>query len=142
MFATGLAALGAAVIAQETKIGMKDLPPAVQKAVKEHTKGAEVRGFAKEVEEGKTFYEAETKVNGRTRDLLFDPSGQLVEIEEQMSLDAVPAAVKAAFEAAGRVSKVESVTNGKTVTYEAVIEKDGKKSEVMVDRDGKLTRGE
>jgi hypothetical protein len=66
-------ALGA--IASEKAVKLKDLPPAVQKAVQEQTKGAELKGLAKEVEKGKTFYEAETMVNGRTRDLLFDDAG-------------------------------------------------------------------
>ena len=66
-------ALGA--VASEKAVKMKDLPPAVQKAVQEQTQGAELKGLAKEVEKGKTFYEAETMVNGRTRDLLFDDAG-------------------------------------------------------------------
>src|SRR5207302_5672129 len=56
----------------DQKIQMKDLPPAVQKAIQDQTAGAQVKGLSKEVEGGKTFYEAETVVNGRTRDLLFD----------------------------------------------------------------------
>src|SRR5712692_1234527 len=123
MFAVGLAVAATGTLtAQEKKIQMKDLPPAVQKAVQEQTKGMTVRGLSKEIEKGKTFYEAETTVNGRTRDLLFDANGQLVEVEEELSLDTLPAAVKAAFEGAqGKVMKVESVTKGQAVTYEAVI---------------------
>ena len=56
-------------------IKMKDVPPAVQKAVHEHTKGAELKGLSKEVENGKTFYEVETVVNGHSRDLLLDKTG-------------------------------------------------------------------
>ena len=70
-------ALGA--VASKKAVKMKDLPPAVQKAVQEQTQGAELKGLAKEVEKGKTFYEAETLVNGRARDLLFDDAGALVE---------------------------------------------------------------
>ena len=43
----------------EKSIKVKDLPPAVQKAVHEQTKEAEVKGLSKEVEHGKTFYEVE-----------------------------------------------------------------------------------
>jgi hypothetical protein len=36
----------------------------------------------------------------------------------------------------GTVGKVETVTKGKTVTYEAVVEKNGKKTEVAVNAAG------
>jgi uncharacterized membrane protein YkoI len=126
----------------EKRIQAKDLPPAVQKAVQEETKGATIKGYAKEVEAGKTMYEVETTVNGHSRDLLFDTSGRLVEVEEATTLDVVPAAVKTALEARGKVLTVETVTKGTVtkgtiVTYEAVVQKNGKKSEVAVDAAGK-----
>ena len=121
----------------DRKIQAKDLPPAVQTAVQEETKGATIKGYAKEVEAGKTMYEVETTVRGHSRNLLFDATGRLVEVEEAVTLDAVPAAVKIALEMRGKVLTVESVTKGKTVTYEAQIEKNGKKSEVAVDAAGR-----
>jgi uncharacterized membrane protein YkoI len=135
--ATVLALGVTALFAADKKIQAKDLPPAVQKAVQEETKGATIKGYAKEVENGKTMYEVETTVNGHSRDLVFDAAGTLVAAEEAIGLDAVPAAVKSALEARGKVLAVETVTKGKTVTYEAQIEKNGKKSEVVVDASGK-----
>src|SRR5215475_13828816 len=64
-------------IAQETKVAKKDLPAAVQKAVDEQAKGAVVRGFTKEVEDGKTEYEAELRINGHSKDISFDPDGNI-----------------------------------------------------------------
>ena len=125
------------LFAADKKIQAKDLPPAVQKAVQDATRGATIKGYSREVEGGKTMFEVETMVNGHSRDLLFDASGTLVEIEEATSLDAVPAAVRTALEARGRVLTVEQVTRGKTITYEATVEKNGKKSEVSVNADGK-----
>src|SRR6266480_2153799 len=81
----------------EQKVRMKDLPAAVQKAVQQETAGARLKGLAKEVEHGQTFYEAETVVNGRTRDVLFDASGKVVEIEEQILPTEAPAPVMAAL---------------------------------------------
>jgi uncharacterized membrane protein YkoI len=131
---TGLAAA-------DKKVQMKDLPAAVQKTVQaEEAKGAKIVGLATEVEGGKTMYEVETTVGGRTKDLLLDKSGAVVETEEETALGAVPAPVKAALEARGKVGKVETVTKGGTVTYEAVVEKNGKKSEVVVDAAGKAIR--
>jgi uncharacterized membrane protein YkoI len=129
----GTATLGAA----DRKITAKDLPPAVATAVQEETKGATIKGYSKEVENGKTRYEVETTVNGHARDLLFDAAGKLVTTEEAVALNSVPAPVQAAFEAKGKVLLVEAVTTGGKVTYEAQVEKNGKKSEVVVDAAGK-----
>jgi uncharacterized membrane protein YkoI len=123
--------------ASEKKVQMKDLPLAVQKAVEAETKGATLKGLAKEVEKGQTFYEAETTVNGHTRDLLFDATGKLVEIEEELAMDNAPDAVKSALAGKGKVLKLESVKKGDTITYEAQVERNGKKSEVALDASGK-----
>jgi hypothetical protein len=46
--------------AQEKKIQRSDLPPAMQKTVDEQSKGATVKGFSTEVEDGKKIYEVES----------------------------------------------------------------------------------
>jgi len=56
---------------------------------------------------------------------------------EETSLDEVPASVKAALTARGKVLRVETVTKGGVVTYEAHVERNGRKSEVVVDASGK-----
>lgn len=128
----------ASAVAAGQKIQMKDLPAAVQKAVQqEETKGAIVKSIIAEKEGGKTVYEVETTVGGRTRDLAFDVAGHVVISEEEVSIDAVPGPVRDALEAAGKVIKIETVTKGGKVTYEAQVEKNGKKSEVAVDAAGK-----
>ena len=48
--------------ALETKARMKDLPEVVQNTVNEQTKGATLKGISKQIENGKTYYEAETVV--------------------------------------------------------------------------------
>ena len=133
-----LAVAVAGLSAADKKVQMKDLPPAVQKTVRaEEAKGARIVGLAAEVEGGKTMYEVETTVGGHTRDLVLDATGSIVETEEETSIDAVPPAVKTALESRGKVGKVETVTKGKTVTYEAVVEKNGKKTEFAVNAAGK-----
>ena len=121
----------------DKKVQLKDVPAPVQKAIQQQTTGATMVGLSEEREAGKVFYEVETKVNGRTRDLLLDSTGVVVELEEEVALDSVPAAVRTAFAAAGRVRKVEAVTKGTTVTYEAEVEVAGKVSEVIVDANGR-----
>lgn len=126
-------------LSADTKVKMGDLPPAVQAAVKEQTKTASLVGLSKETENGKTTYEAETTVNGKSRDVTFDKTGAIVSVEQEVDLDSIPAAAKAAIQkkiGTGQLKKVESVTEGKTVSYEATILKAGKSSEVGVNADG------
>jgi uncharacterized membrane protein YkoI len=134
----GVFTAGAA--AAEKKVQMKDLPAAVRQAVQENLRGATIKGLSKEVENGATHYEAETMLNGRARDLLFDARGTLVEVEEELAADAVPAPVKAAAEARGKVVMIESVTRGTTVTYEAHVQKNGKEIEVALDANGRTPK--
>jgi hypothetical protein len=128
------------VSAAEKRVKMESLPPAVQKTVQEQAKGATIRGLAKEIEDGKTFYEAELKINGHNKDVLIDPAGSVVEVEEEVPLDTVPAAVKDAIQkraAKGQIVLVESVSkNDSIVAYEAKIKTAGKTSEIAVKPDG------
>jgi len=132
--------------ASEKRVKMKDLPEAVRKTVQEQSKDATLRGLSKEVEKGQTFYEAELKVNGHNKDLLIDSSGAIVEIEEVVVLNSLPAAVKATIlKSAGkaRIISVESITKNNTIeAYEAHVSRSGKKSEIKVGADGKLISAE
>jgi hypothetical protein len=126
---------------KEKKIKRSDLPPAVEKAVAAQSAGATVKGFSQETEAGKVFYEAELTVNGHSKDVLIGADGSIAEIEEQVALDSLPAAVKSGLQAkagAGKIRKVESITkHDKLVAYEAKVDTNGKKSEVQVGPDGK-----
>lgn len=128
--------------AQEQRLKIKDLPPAVQKTVREQSKGAKIRGLSKEVEQGKTQYELELTVNGRTRDMLIDSTGVIFEEEDQVTLDSLAPAVKTEVEkniGQDKLLRLESVTKGGTLTgYEASVLKAGKKSVIEMDPDGKL----
>ena len=128
------------VSAAEKRVKMESLPPAVQKTVQEQSKGGTIRGLAEEIEGGKTFYEAELKINGHNKDLLIDPNGAVVEVEEEVALDSLSAAVKDAIQkraAKGKIVIVESVSkNDSLVAYEAKIKTAGKTSEITVKPDG------
>ncbi len=78
-------------------------------------------------------------MNGLTRDLLFDANGKVVSVEEETTLDKIPAAAKAAIEkkaAGGKITRVETLTQGSVVSYEAVVNKNGKNAEIGVNADG------
>lgn len=129
----------------EKRVKLEDLPGAVKKTVMEQSKGAKIRGLSQEIEHGKTYYEAELTVNGHGRDILMGTSGAIVEIEEQVPLNSLPAAAKAGLEqqaGQSKILKVESITkNDRIVAYEAKVQAGGKKSEIKVGPDGKpITR--
>ena len=126
---------------QEKKIRRSDLPPAVEKAVAEQSKRATIRGFSQEKENGQTYYEAELMVNGHTKDVRLDANGSVVEVEEQVSTESLPSAVRRGLQdkaGKGKLVKVETLTKkDKLVAYEAKVLNNGKTSEVQVGPDGK-----
>jgi hypothetical protein len=138
-----VAVLSLTLFAAETRVQMKDLPPPVQKAVEEQIKTAKLRGLSREVEHGKTYYEAETTVNGKSRDILMDSTGAVVEVEEATAFESIPEAAQRALRTkagSGKILSVESVTKGSVVSYEAVIQKNGRKSEIAVNSDGSVNK--
>ena len=128
-------------VSAEKKIKRADLPADVQKTVDAETMGATVLGFSEETEHGNTYYEVEMTVSDHNKDVLIDPKGVVVEIEEEVGIASLPAAVRTGLEtqaAGGTVKTVESLTkNGKLVAYEAQVLTHGKKSEIHVGPDGK-----
>jgi hypothetical protein len=131
----------ASAMAQEKHIKKSDLPAAVQKIAEEQRKGATVRGYSEETEDGKLEYEVEMTVNGHGKDVSIDPDGNVLEVEEQVNLGRLPAAVREGLQqkaGSGKIGKVESITkHGSLVAYEAHVMTGTKKSEVQVGPDGK-----
>jgi uncharacterized membrane protein YkoI len=128
---------------KEVKVGLKDLPPAVQKTVKDLIQGSNLKGLSTEEENGKTVYEAETIKNGKTRDVLIDAAGTILEIEESTTLNEIPGPAKTAIEKAatgGKIIKLETVTKGGVTNYEAAIVKAGKSSEIKVAANGSIVK--
>ncbi len=127
------AALG---LAEEKAISRADLPPAVEKTLQQQLKGATVKGFSAEKEDGRVLYEAQLLVNGHTKDIQVDASGTIQEVEEEVAFDSLPVEVKASLRARakhGKITKVESLRKqDKLVAYEAQVETNGKHSEVQV----------
>ena len=121
----------------DQKTTLNNLPPAVKTTVEAESKGATVKGISSEKDNGKTVYELETLVNGRTRDLMIDAAGRVYLVEEQLDVDKAPAAVKAALEARGKIVVLESVTSDGKIHYEGQVQtKAGKKVAIEVRADG------
>jgi uncharacterized membrane protein YkoI len=146
LFSSAALLLGGPALAAEKKaagpasIPLASLPPAVQATVHEQTKGAVIHNISKEIENGKTVYEIETKVGGRSRDMIVGADGALMVVESQVVLDSLPAPVRSTFlksTGTGKIIVLESVTlKDSLVYYEAQIMTAGKRSEVKVDPTG------
>lgn len=127
--------------AQERKVKRSELPPAVQRAADEQSKGATVREYSTERDEGRLTYEVALTVRGRGRDVTMDSAGTVLEIEDEVPFDSLPAAVREGLHAlagSGTIGKVESLTKrGTLVAYEAHVRNGDKRSEIQVGPDGK-----
>jgi uncharacterized membrane protein YkoI len=123
--------------AADQKTTLKNLPPAVKATVDAESKGATIKGISSEKEKGKTVYELETLVNGRTRDLMIDSAGKVYVVEEQLDIDKAPAPVKAALESKGTIVVLESVMEHGKTRYEGQVRtKTGKKVAIELEADG------
>ena len=133
--------LATPTLGQEKKLQKSDLPAAVQKAVDEQSRGATVRGFSTGKENGQTIYEAQLVVNGHNRDVSMDATGNVLEVEETLDFNSLPAPVQEGLKkkaAAGKITRVETLTKkGKLVAYEAGVQNGSKRSEIQVGPDGK-----
>ncbi len=140
----GITVLGASAPAQEKgskSLPLNTLPAAVQKTIQDNLKGAQIKSIGKEKEDGVEQYEVETILNGQSRDFDVDTKGNLLEVEEATTMDAVPAAAKAALlKKAGdaKITAVETVTKtGQPAMFEiGYTDKKGKKHEFLVKADG------
>lgn len=141
LIATALCAVSSVAEEHEKKINRSALPAAVEKTVAAQTQGATIRGFNEEKENGKTYYEAELTVNGHSKDILIDPTGAVVEVEEQVDFASLSATVQGGLQAKagnGKLGEIESITkHDKLVAYEAKVVTNGKRSEIQVGPDGK-----
>ncbi len=130
-------------LAQEKKIDKKDLPKAVIESFHKSYPNAEIKGTSVEKENGKTFYEIESIEGAQGRDLLYTKDGKIAEIEEALAADNIPDFVKNSVMKKYpecKIHKVEKLTKGKKTSYEAVVEHDGKKSEVVLDSKGNIQK--
>ncbi len=131
-------AMSVLALAADQKLTISQLPPAVRATVEAESKGATIKGISSEKEHGKTVYELETLVDGRTRDLMIDAAGRVYVVEEQVDADKAPAPVRTALETKGKIVVLESVMKDGKTTYEGKVRtKAGKVIAVEVDGDGK-----
>lgn len=96
-YAMFFCATAALVNAQETKLKLSDVPPAVVAAASNRFQNAQISNWSKETEDGKTTFEAVVKDAAGKRDAVFLENGAFVATEEKILIAAIPPAVKTAI---------------------------------------------
>jgi uncharacterized membrane protein YkoI len=130
---------------QDKKIKVNNLPKVVITAFQRTSPKATIIGAGTEVENGKTMYEVESIEGKVGRDLLYTDKGEVVEIEESITTEALPDNVKAALEkqfAKYKMMKGEKVTQGTKVEYELEVKSGKKTIAVVLDNNGKIIKSE
>jgi hypothetical protein len=127
--------------AQEKRIPKKGVPQAVISAFEKVYPKATMKGFAREVEGGKTYYEVESVDGNTTRDLLYSADGTVYEIEEGIAAGDLPAPVKSAVTKKypdGKILKAEKTTHGTAIQYEIKVLGGKSRVGMTVDPAGKV----
>jgi hypothetical protein len=125
----------------EQTLKKKDVPKAVLEAFAKAYPKAKAMGYAKEMEGKTVVYEIESEEGTVTRDVLYDTKGNVLELEESITKDELPQAIKDAIAkdySKANITKYEKLTKGETTQYEIHIKSGKKSSEVLFDANGKL----
>src|SRR5438128_2987967 len=127
--------------AQEKKLTARDVPAAVITAFKTAYPQATIRGYAREKENGKIYYEIESREGTMTRDVLYNADGTVAEIEESIAANDLPADVQQAIRQKypkAVITKVERTTAGDKVTYEVSAKQGRRRISMEFDSSGKV----
>src|SRR2546423_10960681 len=140
LFAGIVSLLSFSAIAQEVKLKKKQVPRAVISAFESAYPQATIRGYAREKENGKVYYEVESIEGQTTRDVLYNPDGTVAEIEESIPSGDLPADAQEALHAkypGSVITKVEKITRGDVTEYEAHAKLGKKNVSMELDASGK-----
>jgi hypothetical protein len=126
---------------KDEAVTLAQLPEAVKAAIAPYASDSEIKKIEKGDVDGTEAYEFELEKAGKTSEVTITPAGKLLGTEEPVELADVPAAARQTIAdqaAGGKLVSVEKVVEGGTTKYEAIIEKQGKQTEVVVGLDGKV----
>jgi len=135
--------LGLSAMAQEKekKITAKEVPALVIENFKRAYPKAVIRGYASEMEDGKQYYEIESREGTMRRDVLYNPDGTDAEVEESIDANTLPpAALQAIKQKHPRavITLAEKTMVGDKVTYEVSAREGRKRFSMEFDSDGKV----
>jgi hypothetical protein len=121
-------------------------PAAVTTAVMKAFPRATIGACKAEHEHGKDLFEVKlTKSSGEKVEADVAPDGTVLQVEEKIAVDAVPAAVKKAFGARypkARMNGAQKQTAGKDIRYEIAFSTDNGRKEATFAADGRFVEEE
>lgn len=100
------------------------LPAPVVAAFRTSYPNATIKNVAKETENGRTVWEVESVDNNLTRDIVYNPDGTIVDMEEEVAIASLPAAVTDAVKAKhskATITKAEKTTAGQKTWFELTL---------------------
>lgn len=133
------------------KLTLDKIPKAVRDAVNNRFPGAEATSITKETVDGKVVYDIELKQKGRKHEMDIQEDGTVLEVEHEMALKDVPAALAKTIEAKFPKATIKDIMEVNFVKdkketpdhYEVTIETADKKPvEVLISLDGKSIKEE
>ena len=136
------------------ELKLSDCPSAVQKTLKREANGAKIDTLEKEVEDGKTFYEADVTIDGKDYEIAVAEDGTLLEkaLEDEedddeegdtveVELADCPKAVQKTLKREANGASIDAVDKGTKdgkAVFEVDVKIDGKNYEIRVAEDGIL----
>lgn len=142
----GITACVSANEEKEETVSMDKVPQAVKDTLKQYASESDVKTVEKGDQDGTKVFEFDITHGKRSFEVAITPDGKFMGTEEDIQLTDMPEAAQSALKAqagGGKLSGFEkAVDKDNKTTYEADIEKGGKKSEVAVDADGKVVSTE
>src|SRR6266404_4516878 len=141
LIVAAIALFSFSAVAQQKKITAREVPAAVITAFKNYYPNATIRGYARENEHGKVFYEIESREGTMSRDVLYNADGTVAEIEESMAATDLPAdarqAIKQKYPKAV-IRLAEKTTAGDKITYEVSLRQGKRRMSMEFDANGKV----
>ena len=120
----GLALLISSVFGDEKKIPLSEVPKNVIAAVEQKFPGAKLVGAETEKENGETVYEVGFQYQDHKYDAVVTKDGTISATEKTITVKELPEAVARSLKerwSRAKVGKLEEITKGEKVTYEAKI---------------------
>jgi uncharacterized membrane protein YkoI len=138
---------GAGARVDEEKVPLDKVPKAVLDGVKAKFPKAELKGAAKETEDGKTVYEVSFQYKGANYDVILTPEGKITLIEKEIAAKDLPKAVAKALAdkyPKATIKLAEELSDGddKVTAYEVLLVTDKKELEIKLDPKGKVLNEE
>ncbi len=136
--------IGMSAMAMEPKeenIKLESAPAAVQAAIKKAVGAGTLGDVTKEVEDGKTVFEADFTIDKVDHAVKVNEKGEVLEEEVDVEIASLPAAVTASIKAKyadGKVEDAELVKAAGKSFYEVSVEAGGADHKIQIDAAGKV----